>query len=172
MLKDMKLLNVPVIRQTRGLCGPYALAAVLRFYGRTISLKELVRLSGATRQHGTPPEGLLRAARRLGFSARSKRWAEIGDLTQAVSRGTPPLVLWFSIDEGHYSVVVGVDRTHVDLVDPELGRTRKIPRDAFRRTWFDFSTSGPEKGARLYARWMLLVEPKNNVGYASSRSPG
>lgn len=89
-----------------------------------------------------------------------KRWAELSDLAASVRAGLPPLVLWFSEVEGHYSVVVGLDRQNVFLADPELGRVRRLPRRVFRQVWFDFATSGPEKGAKLYARWMLVVKPE------------
>lgn len=156
----VKLLRVPLARERPGLCGPYTLAAVLRVHGDRVSIVELTRLCRATRARGTSPRNLAAAARVRGFRARVQAWAEMSDLAAALRRGLPPVVLWFSGDEGHYSAVVGLDRRFIYLADPELGRTRKLPRDAFRRVWFDFSTDGPEKRAQLYARWMLTVEPK------------
>lgn len=91
--------------------------------------------------------------------ARAGRWAELRDLQAALRSSLPPIVLWFSESEGHYSVVVGLDRRQVVLADPEIGGLRRLPRNVFRRVWFDFSTSGPECGATLYARWMMVVEP-------------
>lgn len=156
----MNLLRVPIEREQPGLCGPYALRAVLKFHGDRVSLAALVRLSRATRGSGTTPENLAAAARARGFRTRVRAWAELADLAAELRRRLPPIVLWFSGDEGHYSAVVGLDRRYVVLADPELGRVRKLPRDVFRRVWFDFSTSGPEKGAKLFARWMLVIEPR------------
>lgn len=159
----MKRFSVRIPRQPPGLCGPYTLAAVLRFHGDRVSFARLVRLCRATRVRGTMPENLAAAARARGFRTRVKRWAELSDLATALRRGLPPMVLWFSADEGHYSIVVGLDRRFVWLADPELGRVRRMPRDVFRRVWFDFSTSGPEKTSRLYPRWMLVIEPKKRI---------
>ena len=152
-----------VSRERPGLCGPFALAALLRFYGDRVSLPTLARLCRATRARGTTPDHLATAARARGFQVRTKRWADIADLARVLHRGLPPIVLWFSEDEGHYSIVVGLDPRSVALADPELGRIRRLSRQMFRRVWFDFSTSGPEKGATLYARWMLVVEPGTSV---------
>lgn len=155
-----KLLNVPIQRQKEGYCGPQALAAVLHYYGDHISVDALARLCKTTSTEGTEPENLVGATKSRGFRAQTKLWAEIKDLESAVRRKRPPIVLWFSETEGHYSVVVGLNRREVFLADPELGAVRTFPRNVFRRLWFDFSTDGPEKHSRLYARWMMTVEPQ------------
>lgn len=159
----MNLLRVPVEREQPGLCGPYALRAVLKFHGDRVSIATLTQLCRATRARGTTPERLAAAARARGFRTRVNAWADFDGLAGSLRRGLPPIVLWFSEDEGHYSAVAGLDRTSIALADPELGRVRKMPRNVFRRVWFDFSTSGPEKTSRLYARWMLVVEPKKPI---------
>lgn len=156
----MRVLPVRIRRQTAGACGPYALQAVLLYHGVRVPARRLARLLGTTRAHGTPPPRLETAARSLGFTVWSRQWAELRDLQRALKLNRPPLVLWFSEYEGHYSVVVGLDRRFVSLADPELGRVRKLSRRSFRRCWFDFSTDGPEKRSRLYPRWMLVVEPR------------
>ena len=165
----MKALPVRVEREQPGLCGPYALAAVLRFHGDRVPITTLAKLARATRAHGTMPEHLVAAARARGFRTRIRRWADLNNLAAALRRRLPPIVLWFSEDEGHYSVVAGLDRRFVTLADPELGGTRKIARSVFCRVWFDFSTSGPEKHSTLYARWMLVVEPRKRARYATRR---
>lgn len=60
----------------------------------------------------------------------------------------PIIVDWFTrgradyndsqVPDGHYSVVVGLDDTHIYLQDPEIGGLRKIQRDDFMKVWFDF----------------------------------
>ena len=164
----MKRFPVRIQRQPPGLCGPYTLAAVLRFHGDRVSFARLARLCHATRARGTTPEHLIAAARARGFRTHVKQWAEITDLAVFLRRRLPPIVLWFSEDEGHYSVVVGLDRRFIWLADSELGKVRRMPRDVFRRVWFDFSTNGPEKTSRLYARWMLGIEPKKSMRYSTA----
>lgn len=156
---------IPLLRhassQREGLCGPYALTTVLRHHGDRVSERTIERLARATHEHGTTPAGMARAARARGFRVRTKQWADFSDLAKEVRRGVPPIVLWFSESEGHYSIVTGMTKRSLLLVDQGArGVIRKIPRDVFRRVWFDFSTSGPEKHARLYGRWMMVVEPK------------
>lgn len=156
----MRVLPVRMRRQTTGACGPYALAAVLLYHGVRVPVRRLAKLMGTTRAHGTKPPRLRAAARSLGFDVWVRQWAELRDLRRVLKRNRPPVVLWFSEQEGHYSVVVGLDQRFVYLADPELGRVRKLSRRFFRRCWFDFSTDGPEKRSRLYPRWMLVVEPQ------------
>jgi len=155
----MKLLSVPVRKQTAGACGPYALASVLKYLNVPVTIARLSKLTKMTRRYGTPPGNMVRAVQRLGFQVRFKEGAELKDLQNALKKKLSPIVLWFSEDEGHYSAVVGMDRWFVYLADPELGRVRKLRRAMFRRVWFDFVTSGPEKHSRLYTRWMMVVEP-------------
>lgn len=159
MPRSVKLLPVPVKKQTEGACGPYALASVLQYFGRPASIARLKTLAKTSRKHGTTPANMARAVQKLGFNVRVKEWAELPDLQRTLEHRLPPIVLWFSENEGHYSAVVGMDRRFVSLADPELGMVRKLSKAAFRRTWFDFSTSGPERHSRLYARWMMVVEP-------------
>lgn len=156
----MHLFSLPLQRERPGLCGPYTLAAVLRFHGYRTSIRKLTRLCQATRAQGTAPEHLAAAARACGFRAQETSWADFRDLAAALRRGLPPIVLWFSETEGHYSVVAGLNRASIALADPQWGKVRRMSRSTFRRIWFDFSTSGPERSSRLYARWMLVVAPR------------
>ncbi len=156
----MDLLPVRAHIQSPGDCGPRALESVLTYFGRSVPLRTIRVLCKTTRARGTTPENLVRAARALGFHPLVIEWAELHDLADAVRKRLPPLVLWFSENEGHYSAVAGINRRFVYLADPEIGAVRRLPAETFRRVWFDFSTNGPEKRSRLYARWMMMLEPR------------
>lgn len=157
--RPVKLLPVAVRKQTASACGPYALESVLRYLKIPVTITRIKKLTKMTRRRGTAPDNMTRAAQKLGFRVRVKEWAELQDLRSALKKNLPPIVLWFSEHEGHYSAVVGMDRRFVYLADPEFGRIRKLAAETFRRVWFDFSTSGPEKHSRLYARWMMILKP-------------
>lgn len=157
---SLRRLEVPIAKQAPSMCGPYALAAVLRYYGDRVSVSRLIHLTKATVEDGTEPENMVAAARARGFHVFVRAWAELNDLEEALRHQQPPIVLWFSVDEGHYSVVVAVSKRFLYLADPEYGRIHRLPRDVFRRTWFDFDTSEYELHTRVYARWMMVVEPK------------
>ena len=66
-----------------------------------------------------------------------------------VERNIPLIVDWFTIGrddydedirsaDGHYSVVCGIDDTHIFLQDPEICAKRMMKREVFDRVWFDF----------------------------------
>ena len=151
-------LGVPPVRQTPGLCGPAALQAILAFYGIGKSEAELAELSGANRREGVGIAGLISAAKALGFHAKAKAKATLEELEDIVNQGIPVIVDWFSTDEGHYSVVTGIDKENIYLQDPELAKIRSKPRKEFERVWFDFDGSKPSK-ENLCSHTFLVVIP-------------
>ncbi|MBI2278604.1 MAG: C39 family peptidase [Candidatus Brennerbacteria bacterium] len=136
--KGVKLLNVKPFRETSGFCGPASLKMVLAYYGVRKSERALARLAGATRSQGVEAPGLVKAARRLGFIARIKDRATLADIKKYIRKCIPVIVDWFSNDDGHYSVVVGITKSTIYLQDPEIGRVRAMDTKTFKRVWFDF----------------------------------
>ncbi len=134
-LRMIKLKNV---RQTTGFCGPSSLRAVLAYYGIAKTEKELAKLSGATRAKGATAAGLLRAAKACGFKGIIKDFSGISDIKKYLDKNMPVIVDWFSHDNGHYSVAVGLNGKNIFLMDPELGKVRKLGIKVFKRIWFDF----------------------------------
>lgn len=90
----------------------------------------------------------MRAAESLGFRAEVQSESTFDDIRGWLDKGVPVLVNWFSrgrvdygvseVPDGHWSVVAGLDDTHIYLQDPEIGSLRTIERDDFYRVWFDF----------------------------------
>ena len=134
----MQLLSVKPFRETPGYCGPASLKMVLEYFGIHISEKKLARLTGATRVKGVEALGLARAARMLGCKAHIKDSATFADIHAYLKRKVPVIVDWFSMDDGHYSVVVGMDRRKIYLQDPEVAQVRAMDLQTFKRVWFDF----------------------------------
>lgn len=156
------MLKVPPFEQSaHGYCGPACLKMVFGYFGVKKSEREFVRLSGATQKHGVGAAGLLKAARALGFRGFVKDYATFADLGRYVLRRRIPVVVdWFSVDDGHYSVVAHLDRKNIYLVDPEFGRRRAMPLMTFRRVWFDFIPDVPQKKSSFVIRRMIVVMPR------------
>lgn len=84
-------------------------------------------------------------------------------------KSVPVIVNWFTrgradyesseVADGHYSVVVGLDDTHIYIQDPEIGDMRKIERDDFLRVWFDF-TGEYIKSDELIIRQIIAIYRK------------
>lgn len=155
--------NVKPKRQTPGFCGPCSLAMVLGFYGVRSSETELARLAHASRVHGVDAQGLSRAARAKGFTLFIKSHAALTDITALLDSNIPPIVDWFSVDDGHYSVVTRLTRTHITLADPEMGKTRRLDRNTFFRVWFDFPEAYLRTKNDLHIRHLIAVVPQKNI---------
>lgn len=146
-----KYLKIPSFQETlnKSYCGPASLKIVLQYHGCNIPEKKAARLIGVTRELGCTPGGIARTAKRLGFKITIKEYASFSDIYSWLKKGVPLIVGWFTrgsdnypadtlVPAGHYSVVCGLDDTHIYLQDPEIGSIRKLEREAFKSVWFDY----------------------------------
>lgn len=149
-------------------CGPACLQVVLDYFGIKATQAELAKKSDTTLKSGTPNLGLVRTMRGLGFKVVTKENSTtFNDIRRyVVSKKIPVIVDWFSSYEhpanGHYSVVVDINKTHVSLYDPGVKRIRKIPLKEFIQLWFDFDgdIALDKLPVRMYFRWMMAAMPK------------
>jgi len=160
------MLKLKPFRQSPGFCGPASLKMVLDYYGVSSSEADLAKISGTTKEKGTSMEGLAKAAEHFGFKTFVKKDSSIEDVDSYVKQGIPVIVDWFYIDDGHYSVVVDINKKELTLMDPTLQklilyiRRRKIPVDKFLRIWFDFPGNFIKDSKDLILRSMLVIIPK------------
>lgn len=156
-----KVLPVPHFRQSPGLCGASALQAVLAYWGHKHTEEELADLSHTDPDNGVEAPGILEAARAVGFNGFYHDDAELDDLQRYLDLGLPVIVNWWSTDEGHFSVVVGIDDKYVYMVDPEKDAPySRMLLDDFSRNWFDFKE--PEQ-TDLTRRRLVVVAPSKLV---------
>lgn len=174
----MTALAVPVLAQATGWeCGNTSLAAVAQFFGRRESPVDFAKLAGTT-VDGTDHGNMIAAARAIGGRVFAKSGGTIAELAASIAGGVPPIVGWWSMDEGdrdfdrrwslvrrrrkdcgHYSVVKAVTDERVILMDPQEGPSGKVWDDhAFRhdewmRVWYDTDTSR----YRRVDRWWMSV---------------
>ncbi len=160
-------------------CGPAVVVSVLRFWGNgQVSQDDVVTAAGLTTEEicregkdvgGIPPDKMITAIRGLAPDLRvwSKLGATIDDLRQVTEAGYPAIVAWQTTDEdnvvpppsgedeGHYSIVTGVDEENVYISDPSSGqeKIRGIKRQFFESRWWD-KNEGIE-----YQKLMIVVEP-------------
>lgn len=161
------MIKLKPFRQSPGFCGPASLKMVLEYYGILTQEKELAILSGATKEKGTSAEGLIAAAKHFGLNAFGKENSSFHDIERYINKGIPVIVDWFSEDDGHYSVVVDMNKKEITLMDPTLRRLliyvrrRKMPLEKFYRIWFDFQGDYLKSPADLILRRMIVVAPAN-----------
>lgn len=152
------MIKLKHFRQTPAFCGPASLKMVLNFYGVSVSEEDLVKLSGATPKKGTSLKGLIKAAKHYKFHTYSKTNGTLVDLKRFVKKGIPIIVDWFSEDDGHYSVVVDIDKNSIILMDPEKGHY-KMTLEKFERVWFDFPGDFIKSPKDIILRLFLVVAP-------------
>jgi len=131
-------------------CGPSALQAVLRYWGREVEESRLAKLLKTTSAVGTYPEAIAGGARSLGFWAEAKDGLTLDEVRRFTAKGHPMIALaqvWRSQktaresvedewDSGHYIVVLGVDRNNVYFQDPYVLMSKAfVPRKVFEAHW-------------------------------------
>jgi predicted double-glycine peptidase len=153
-------------------CGPAALQAVLRYFGKDVAELELARLAGTNDAVGTFPEGLAAAARAVGFAAEVRENLTLDEVEAFTAGGQPMIALaqvWRSRsdaearpladnwDNGHYIVVLGVDRDNVYFQDPWVLMSKGFtPRSTFESHWQQIM-GGAASGNRKLMRVGILV---------------
>lgn len=130
---------------------------VFDYLGLSLSEDRIKKITGANAKIGTPLAGIKKAAGQLGLKITIKDNADFKDVAFWLKRSLPVIVSWFSQDEGHYSVAVGLDAKNIYLLDPEFGRRRKISRVDFKRIWFDFEGEAMKNKSDLILRRLIAI---------------
>lgn len=109
-------------------CGPTCLRIISKFYGRSISLQEIRKLSGTTRE-GSSLLGLSDAAEKLGFRSLG---VQIDYKTLKNDIPLPCIIHW---NKSHFVVVYKIDKKNVVYVsDPSYGLI-KYNKEDFIKSW-------------------------------------
>ena len=152
------MLNVPAYLQTPAFCGPACLRMVFAYYGIPIRESAIAIFAKSSREEGTSGENMVKAACHFNFRARMVENTSLSKVSGYLRKNIPVIVNWWSSDDGHYSVVVGLSKTHILLRDPERKALHRIKRHVFERCWFDFKAGGLASRARLILRRMIVIE--------------
>lgn len=155
-------------KQSRAMCGPACLKIVLAYFGRRASEKLIAKACRASRLSGTSGANLVTGAKRFGFRAEVMDHSDLRTIEKCLRRGVPVIVDWMSTVAargtstacGHYSVVCGLDKRHILLEDPGIGRRRRLSRRNFLNVWFDFKRVFPKAQDDLIIRRLIVVAPQ------------
>jgi ABC-type bacteriocin transporter len=123
--------RIPRVRQRDGSdCGAACLASIAGWYGLRLPIAR-VRQLAYTDTRGTTALGLVRAATRLGLSAKGVRAK--GEVLSALPLPAIAHVVRGSLQ--HWVVVVRVGSKRVEVMDPASGDRRRVDRARFERDW-------------------------------------
>jgi len=151
----------------KGYCGPASLKMVFDYYGLRASETELARACLTDKKNGVSDKDIKRVAERFGFKVVIKNNSSFADIEKWLDKGAPVIVDWFTkgrrdypesaVADGHYSVVVGLDKNYIYLQDPEIGRLRKLKRLDFLRVWFDFKGKYIKRLNEMIIRQIIVI---------------
>jgi predicted double-glycine peptidase len=156
-MKRFRLLKA-TRQSTEYSCGASALQAVLSYWGKDLDEDELMRVLHTTPETGTYPEDIARVARELGFEAEVKENLTLNEVEKSTEKGNPVIVLgqaWISREEsekavtddwedGHYVVILAVDKEYVYFEDPYIRMGKGfMPRQAFEEHWHNIGGKTP-----------------------------
>ena len=116
----------PVLQMEATECGAASLSMVLGYYGKTVTLEELRRECGVSR-NGVNAKNIVKAARFHGLEARAVR---VG--LQGARQLQTPAILHWNMD--HFLVLCGFDRKGAVLADPAHG-LRRVSMEEFSRSF-------------------------------------
>jgi uncharacterized protein len=145
------LSNMPDTRQsTEYSCGAAALQAVLGYWGRDIGEVDLMELLNTDPDSGTYPDDIIRVAHQMGLEAEYGENLTIMDIEDSLREGKPVMIdcqAWRSVsehndswadewDNGHWMVIIGLDKENVYFEDPYiLGSRGFMSRQEFLERW-------------------------------------
>jgi ABC-type bacteriocin/lantibiotic exporter with double-glycine peptidase domain len=165
---DTKTLKVKHFVQSPAYCGPASLKIAMSYFGKDVSEEELAKLAHATKENGTEPEGLMKAAKENNFNVLvregkynaeelKKEISEIDDFVNI--KKLPVIIGWFDKDGGHYAVVTGTDSKNLILSDPASDEpVRYLEKAALPETWFIFLG---EDNSRVSWGWYMVLDKVN-----------
>jgi predicted double-glycine peptidase len=150
-------LKVPLFRQATGYsCGACALQSILCYWQVFVGQEsQLYDRLGTTPKDGTAPEKLVEVARSFGLTARMQEGTTLEDLRKALAQGTTVILnlqswpdavtkakSWRETwEEGHYVVLVGMDKQYLYAMDPSVaGAYAYIPKAEFLERWHDYES--------------------------------
>lgn len=155
--------------QKAGHCGAASLKMVLDYWGTSVSEQEIAEIAGTSEGDGTSSQGIVKAAEHFGFKVLVKERSTIADLRAYIRKRIPVIVDWFLSDDGHYSVVVDLDKKNIIMADPAVRKpliyvnTRKMSIERFQTLWFDFPGKYIKEPKDLVLRLMIVLTPKDWV---------
>jgi ATP-binding cassette, subfamily B, bacterial len=134
-------------------CGPTCLRMIAKYYGRTISLQKLRKLSETTRS-GSSLQGIADAAEKIGFRTLGVK-IDLIKLRNDVP--LPAIVFW---NEQHFVVVTKVTKSKVFVADPGHGLL-EYTHQSFINSWIgEHANETTEEGITLILEPTIRLNEK------------
>lgn len=148
-------------------CGAACLATISKQYGRKTSIAKIREVAGTDKQ-GTNILGLIKAAEKLGFTAKGVK----GNQEAFFSQFPLPCIAHVVVNGSllHYVVIHKITKKQVVIADPAKGIVKKTPEEFFKE-WTgilvflvpdaNFEKGNDTKG--IFARFTYLLKPQKKL---------
>lgn len=156
-----QFIYVPLVRQAYAYsCGPASLASCLYYWGVWDGREpQLYELCNTTDADGTSISNIISCANHFGLNAYQEKEITFDRLLELLRMGrtvilciqswgdyndsTNMLDVW---EDGHYSVLVGMDDDKIYLMDPSVAGTyRSLDQQYFIQCWHNFSDTNEKE---------------------------
>jgi len=154
------VIKFKVCKQLDAYCGPATLKIVFDYLGLVKSQEEWAKLAGATHEEGMQNDGLFKAIKAVGYSYKFFKVSSFEDIKKFLDKKIPVIVVWWTGQWGHYSVVADISQKTIILADPSIGQFKRINLKRFDHLWFDFAQDYERKPEDLELRTFIAVLPK------------
>ncbi len=170
-------LRVPLIRQSTDYsCGAAALLSTLYYWKAFDGMESsLYPLLATTPADGTQPEKLAEGARSFGLDAALRENMSLEDLRASLRKGetvildiqawrTPGSTIAWSAawEDGHYVVLVGMDKSRLYVMDPSTPASYAyLPLAEFLDRWHDYENRSGMRREYLHAG--IVIRGKKSV---------
>jgi predicted double-glycine peptidase len=187
-MAEQKVSEFRLLARTRQVteysCGACALQAVMSYWGTDVNETDLMRVLHTTSEEGTYPENIVRGAQSLGFEAEARDHLSLEEVEQFTANGDPMIALvqawrgekgspgsvteeW---DNGHYIVVLGVDKDSVYFEDPYARMSKAfMPRQTFVEHWHQVMGGDQKKNPKLIQLGIFVRGKKSAERKASQK---
>lgn len=150
-------------------CGPACVKMILSYYGIDVTEDDICTHCDHTYELGCTNEAIQKALDHYGIASIIKTNCDLADIEYWIRHHIPVIIDWFTpginpgpedMPNGHASIIVGIDRERVYMLDPENGQHRSILREEFMRVWFDWSIDPHiTPSTQLIIRLMIIPYP-------------
>jgi len=163
------MLRISPVKQTFGLCGAACFKMVMDYYGVHHSMRwwanstavKCTKRGTIVPIYGCSEYKFMKTVKTRGFHAAVKDHSSIAEVARLLQQKVPVIVDWFSPEEGaHFSVVVGLTKKYIFLVDPHFGMMRKHQLSWFLERWFDAVPYPLKRIEDVILRRMIVVRSR------------
>lgn len=152
---------LPYQQETQWTCSAACMKAVLQHHGIEISESEAVAMIGARPGRGAECNEIADAARAMSLDAFEYSFDSLDQAKTLLDQDLPIICDIQSFNnpgKGHYVVMVGIDNTHVKLMDPNTpGNQRVISREEMDSRWWDRAMAPPHE---LMPKHGIIILPR------------